>query len=60
MDFLCVQFQFTTKQIVQTIRDSKENSLDLFIENAFKDSVEKRFKTYFLKYIGKSLLGEFK
>lgn len=47
-------------KIVQTIRDSKENSLDLFIENAFKDSVEKHFKTYFLKYIGKSLLGEFK
>ena len=47
-------------KIVQTIRDSKDSSLDLFIENAFKDSVEKRFKTYFLKYIGKSLLGEFK
>lgn len=47
-------------KIVQTIRDSKDSSLDLFIENAFKDSVEKRFKTYFLKHIGKSLLGGIK
>lgn len=45
-------------KIVQIISESKENSLDLFIENAFKDGVEKRFKTYFLKHIGKTLLGE--
>lgn len=45
-------------KIVQIISESKENSLDLFIENAFKDGVEKRFKTYFLKHIGKTLLGK--
>ncbi|WP_295782184.1 hypothetical protein [uncultured Veillonella sp.] len=45
-------------RIVQIISDNKENSLDLFIENAFKDGVVKRFKTYFLKYISKTLLGE--
>lgn len=45
-------------RIVQIISDNKENSLDLFIENAFKDGVVKSFKTYFLKYISKTLLGE--
>lgn len=47
-------------KIVQIVSDSKENSLELFIENAFKDGVEKYFKAYFLKHIGKSLLGGIK
>ena len=47
-------------KIVQIVSDSKENSLELFIENAFKDGVEKHFKAYFLKHIGKSLLGGIK
>ena len=44
-------------KIVRIIVDNKKKSLNLFIENAFKDGVEKKFKVYFLKHVSKSLLS---